>query len=191
MLILVDGHRIGTGNAAKLNVDRIERIEVTKGPASALYGSAAIGGVINLITKKGDGDPSAILSGDYGSFDYYKGQISGGGEVNGRFRFHATASYEDIGDYDDPEFGTVYNTGETKKNFGMNLSYAFTPNHESVAWRIANLAGNRDMEDGVYLDGGSASNRGLVAAIEDELFRDVHVLPYPQFTVAYGAARSL
>lgn len=130
VLILVDGHRIGTGNAAKLNVDRIERIEVTKGPVSALYGSAAMGGVINLVTRTGEGEPSATLSGDYGSFDYYKGQVSGGGEVNNRFRFHATASYEDIGDYDDPEFGTVYNSSETKKNFGMNLTYAFTPNHE-------------------------------------------------------------
>lgn len=51
VLILIDGHRIGTGNAAKINPDRIERIEVVKGPASALYGSA-MGGVVNLITKK-------------------------------------------------------------------------------------------------------------------------------------------
>lgn len=63
--------------------------------------------------------------------------------------------------------------------------------HEAVARRIANLAGNRDLVDDVYLDGGSANNRGLVMAIEDELFREVHVLPSPQFTVAYGAARSL
>lgn len=82
-LILIDGHRIGTGNAAKIALDRIERVEVTKGAASALYGSAALGGVINLITKKGDGDLSATLSADYGSFDYYKGQISGGGSVSG------------------------------------------------------------------------------------------------------------
>jgi (R)-2-hydroxyacyl-CoA dehydratese activating ATPase len=63
--------------------------------------------------------------------------------------------------------------------------------HEAVARRIANLAGSRDLEDDLYLDGGSANNRGLVPAIKDELFRDVHVLPHPQFTVAYGAARSL
>jgi predicted CoA-substrate-specific enzyme activase len=62
--------------------------------------------------------------------------------------------------------------------------------HEAVARRIANLAGHRDMADDVYLDGGSANNRALAAAIEDELFRDVKVLPHPQFTVAYGAARS-
>ena len=75
MLILVDGHRIGTGNAAKINVDRIERVEITKGPASALYGSAAMGGVINLITKKGQGDFKTTVGGDYGSFNYYKGRL--------------------------------------------------------------------------------------------------------------------
>ena len=62
--------------------------------------------------------------------------------------------------------------------------------HESVARRVAGLAGNRETEDDVYLDGGAANNQGLVAAIEDELCRDVHVLPYPQFSVAYGAALS-
>jgi activator of 2-hydroxyglutaryl-CoA dehydratase len=57
--------------------------------------------------------------------------------------------------------------------------------------RIANLVGNRDLEKDVYLDGGLANNRSLGMAIEDELCRDVHVLPWPQFTVAYGAARSV
>jgi predicted CoA-substrate-specific enzyme activase len=63
--------------------------------------------------------------------------------------------------------------------------------HEAVARRVASLAGNSNLTDDVYLDGGSANNSGLVMAIEDELYRDVHVLPHPQFTVAYGAARSL
>lgn len=49
---------------------------------------------------------------------------------------------------------------------------------------------NVAVSDGVYLDGGSANNTGLVEAIEDELFTDVNVLQYPQFTVAYGAASS-
>lgn len=130
VLILVDGHRVGTGNAAKINIDRIERVEVTKGPSSALYGSAAMGGVVNLITKKGDGPLSASIGGDAGSFKYYKGLLSGGGEVNDRFRFHATASCEDTDDYDDPEFGTVYNSGVTRKNIGGNLMFTLTDCHE-------------------------------------------------------------
>ena len=94
VLILVDGHRIGTGNAAKINLDRIERVEVIKGPSSALYGSAAMGGVVNLITKKGEGKLGGSLGGEYGSFDYYKGQVTAGGEVNEKFRFFAAADID-------------------------------------------------------------------------------------------------
>lgn len=130
VLLLVDGHRIGTGNAAKINMKRIERVEVIKGPFSALYGSAAMGGVINLISKKGDGALAAAISGDYGSFDYYNGQVSGGGEVNDIFRFFATASTESIGDYDNPTYGTVYNSEVDKQNIGGNFLYSPNERHE-------------------------------------------------------------
>lgn len=152
VLILIDGHRVGTGNAAKINLDRVERVEVTKGPASALYGSAAMGGVINLITKKGEGDLSATLSGDYGSFDYYKGQVSGGGSLGDRFSFHLTTSYEDIDDYEDPKFGTVYNSGVTKANIGGNLVFALDENHEfRLGGNYADLsAESPDWSDDAY-----------------------------------------
>jgi len=52
VLVLVDSGYAGTVNLAKLLVDEIERIEIVKGPASVLYGSQAMGGVINIITKK-------------------------------------------------------------------------------------------------------------------------------------------
>ncbi len=59
-LILVDGKRVNSRNAVfrhndfDLNwipVDSIERIEVVRGPMSSLYGSDALGGVVNIITK--------------------------------------------------------------------------------------------------------------------------------------------
>lgn len=61
-LILVDGKRVNSRNAVfrhndfDLNwipVDSIERIEVVRGPMSSLYGSDALGGVVNIITKIG------------------------------------------------------------------------------------------------------------------------------------------
>lgn len=60
--------------------------------------------------------------------------------------------------------------------------------HESVARRIAAMMGEPMLADDVYMDGGSANNPALVQALEDEIFHEVHVLPAPQFTVAYGAA---
>lgn len=152
ILILVDGHRTGTGNAAKINTDRIERIEVIKGPASALYGSAALGGVINLITRKGDGDLTATIKGQYGSFDYYKGQLSGGGEINEQWQFHLTASKEAVDDYDDPTYGTVHSTAESKNYIGGNVTYALNPGHSfRLGGSYGDLTGDYpSWEDGTY-----------------------------------------
>jgi outer membrane receptor for ferrienterochelin and colicins len=57
ILILIDGERMagesgGNIDYSRLNTDNVERIEIVKGAASALYGSQAMGGVINIITKK-------------------------------------------------------------------------------------------------------------------------------------------
>lgn len=161
VLILIDGHRTGTGNAAKINLDRIERVEIIKGPASALYGSAAMGGVVNLITKKGDGDLNGALNIDAGSFNYRKGEVSGSGKINDQWHFYASASYEDIGDYTDPKFGRVYNTGETKKNIGGNLIY--TPNADHafrLGGNFADLAGYYpSWVDGTYSEYNSAASQ--------------------------------
>jgi len=87
VLVLIDGVKVGGTTAAgipwhDLPVDQIERIEVVRGPRSSLYGSEAIGGVIQIFTRKGGGKlrPSASLSA--GSDDTYKGtfHLAGGGE---------------------------------------------------------------------------------------------------------------
>jgi vitamin B12 transporter len=103
VLILVDGHRIGTGNMAKIPLDLVERIEIIKGPASALYGSAAMGGVLNIITKKGKGKIKTTLKQELGSFDYEKSSLSSGGMGDDKFAYHIAASYESAGNYSDPK----------------------------------------------------------------------------------------
>jgi vitamin B12 transporter len=69
----------------------IERVEVLRGPQSGLYGSDAIGGVINIITKSGQGPLRAALSAEGGSFDTFNqtGSISGSDE-----QFHYSANLE-------------------------------------------------------------------------------------------------
>jgi iron complex outermembrane receptor protein len=73
-LVLLDGRRLNRPDMSGINwmqipVNTIERIEVIRGPGSVLYGDAAIGGVINIITKKGEGPPkfnASVLAGSDG-----------------------------------------------------------------------------------------------------------------------------
>ena len=88
-LVLVDGVEMndpssptGAFDFAFLQADNIERIEVVRGAASAAFGSDAIGGVINVITKKGAGKVKLSGVAEGGSYGTWKtgGNISGGTE---------------------------------------------------------------------------------------------------------------
>lgn len=81
-LLLIDGVRVnpGTiGGAAFQNIapEMIERVEIVKGARSSLYGTDAIGGVINVITRKADKTSLSTTVG-FGSYDTRSGNINGG-----------------------------------------------------------------------------------------------------------------
>jgi vitamin B12 transporter len=74
-LVLIDGVRINdpgsTGaefDFAVFSLTNVERIEILRGPQSGLYGSDAIGGVINIVTRKAEGEPQAIVEAEGGSY---------------------------------------------------------------------------------------------------------------------------
>ena len=83
--VLVDGVRVnepgGSFDFAALATDNVERIEIVRGPASALYGSDAVSGVIHILTRRGEGRPRGSLSFQGGSFGTrrWQGDLSGGG----------------------------------------------------------------------------------------------------------------
>ncbi len=89
VLVLVDGVQVnqpgGAYDLAGLTLANLERIEVVRGPASALYGSDAVAGVIHLITKTGRGAWSGRVSTRHGSFGRsdWSIDVSGGSERSG------------------------------------------------------------------------------------------------------------
>ena len=89
-LVLIDGVELNDPSTTGgeyyfgfLTTDNIERIEVLRGPQSTLYGSHAMGGVINIITKRGNGSPTGFFSAEGGSFYTAKESagISGGTDL--------------------------------------------------------------------------------------------------------------
>ena len=95
ILVLVNGHRINNdlndgaaiGTAFLLDVDLIDRVEIVRGPGSALYGNNAFFGVINVITHQGKQVNGVEASGMYGSYDAYSGRVTLGEQFTNGLQF--------------------------------------------------------------------------------------------------------
>lgn len=133
-LILIDGKRLAAEpdqnyELERISLENIERIEIVRGPASALYGTEAMGGVINLITKKSS-QPSASVSashGFYGSdsisneryhFNYDSGKT-------GKFSVQLSGAYRD-NDAMYKSTGLTYEPYGVRKNWNANVDYALS-----------------------------------------------------------------
>lgn len=88
--VLLDGIDIsdpanpnGSADISKILTGDIARVEVLRGPQSGLYGSDAIGGVINIITKAGEGAPSLTAQAEGGSFDTFNQRAAVSGAQDG------------------------------------------------------------------------------------------------------------
>ena len=143
-LVLVDGLRIGssTSGTAPLEaipLDQIERIEILRGPASSLYGADAIGGVIQVFTRKG-GDALAVNAGagygTYGTSSVFGGISGRGGDGAWRYSLQAGHRQSD-------GFNAVFNAdkfnynpdrdGYRNDNVSGGLAFRFAPEQEISA----------------------------------------------------------
>lgn len=92
-LLLINGRPAGTTNLGTLDLNYIDHIEVLKGPASALYGSQAMGGVVNLITPQSKGYIKGNVFADYGSFNTSQIGAKAGGNLTRKLDFDLVATY--------------------------------------------------------------------------------------------------
>lgn len=152
VLVLIDGVRAGsatTGTTAfqDLPIDQVERIEIVRGPRSSLYGAEAIGGVIQIFTRKGGGEfkPSFSLGG--GSYNTFKASagLSGGGE-NGWFNFSGAELYTG---------GINACTGSPPDADGMGGAGCFThdPDHDGYSNTSGSARGGYRFDNGVEIEG--------------------------------------
>lgn len=119
-LVTVDGRRLNQIDLSGVDfttipVENIERIEILHGPACVPYGDAAVGGVINIVTKRGGGALSGQVQGRYGSYDLagFKASLQGGSDKTG---FFVSARHDALDGYRD-------NSETRLKNFTFNTHY--------------------------------------------------------------------
>jgi len=127
-LVLADGVELNdpmnpsrSFDLAHLTLENIERVEILRGPQSPLYGSDALGGVINIITKKGAGKPRVTLASSAASYGTFinRGGISGSAK---------NVTYS---------FGLQYSATQ-----GVSAaSSAYPGNSENDNWRNLSLSG--------------------------------------------------
>lgn len=96
-LILIDGVEVNTGSTggfdfANLTTDNLNRIEVLRGAGGSLYGSQAIGGVINVLSQEGEGTPAASFLSEGGNSATQRQVLTFGG-AEGKLGFSGALSY--------------------------------------------------------------------------------------------------
>lgn len=101
--VLINGRQSGTQNLTLFDPNSIERIEILKGAAGAIYGSSSMGGMINIITKKTKGKVTGVVYGGYGSFKTSEMGFSVGGNMTRKLDFNFSGTFVDRND--DFKFG--------------------------------------------------------------------------------------
>lgn len=172
-LILIDGVRVGSatmGGASLqyLSVDQIERVEVLRGSRSAVYGADAMGGVVQIFTRRSQGEgltPSVRLAGGTHNTQEYSLGLSGG---NAQTRFSLNASLEETDGFD-----------RTRVSFPSDAdddAYRNRSLSASLSHRFAN---------GLELGFSALDQRGRTEI--DNPFGSVPTEPYDRFRVSSAA----
>ncbi|HYA48183.1 MAG TPA: TonB-dependent receptor [Burkholderiales bacterium] len=136
-LVLIDGVAVNdpinpsrSYDLAHLSVVQVERIEVLRGPQSPLYGSDAMGGVINIITRKGRGRPQLSLSASGGSYGTAAGEAGLSGSSGRADYTLGLSAYRTTGvsAASDRYLGNSERDGYRNVTLSGRLGYALRPN---------------------------------------------------------------
>ncbi|MCI9874745.1 TonB-dependent receptor domain-containing protein [Pseudomonas atacamensis] len=177
-LVLVDGQRIGNStsgdsNLQHLNIEQIERVEVLRGSRSVIYGSDAIGGVIQIFTRRGtEQDLQPRLHLGFGSQQTWERSLglSGGDD---KTRFNLGASLDETAGIDRTHESYPSDSDHDayrNKSLSLSLSHALTDDVEVGA----NLLDNR----------GRSEFDNPFGRFDMDTFESVQQQPYSDFNVS-------
>lgn len=157
VLVLVNGVKVGsptlgTASIQDIPLGQVERIEIVRGPRSSLYGSEALGGVIQIFTRKGGGATTPTFSLGAGSHRTSTGSagVSGGGE-RGWYNVNVSGLSSD-----------GFNACRGKPSPGGAGCFTFEPDNDGYRNRSGALRGGYRFDNGAELDAHILSTQGKV-----------------------------
>jgi iron complex outermembrane receptor protein len=151
ILVLFDGQRMndplyGFGaldESLPIDIDGVERIEVVKGPGSALWGSNALLGVVNVVPQRG-ADVDGVESGlEYGSYDRFRGYVKGGKQLAGGI--DSAAMFSRAAGDGDEEISIPALGAAEDQDYGASSQGYFTVSYKGL--KLNFLAGGREKRD--------------------------------------------
>lgn len=179
-LVLIDGLRINSAATGSVNWNTIdpsliERIEIVRGTGSSLYGSNAMGGVINIITRKGGQDRPLSGWGNigYGSYNTFKSSAGISGAARG-WDYAFSASLENSDGFSATNkkepFGAYHpdKDGYRKHGFSGSLGYSWAPGHH-IGLSAYNTYLNGDYDNG-YADWFGNPSHPAVSTIRQQAY---------------------
>jgi len=160
-LVLIDGVEVnltndpsGVYDFSALPIDNIERIEVLRGPQSTLYGSDALAGVINIISKKGNGAPKFSLLTEGSSYNSYKAQLGVNGSLQ-KLNYSVSLSRTGSDGFSvaSEKYDNTEKDGYIFNNVSALLGYNFSENAEiNLYTRFLKSESDNDQFGGMFGD---------------------------------------
>ena len=155
-LVMIDGVAVNDPmgidrayNFAGLTLDNVERVEIVRGPQSPIYGSGAMAGVINIITKRGQGEPSGSLSVSGGSRSTFKQSLDfGAGKAGAAYSF--AQSYFKTNGISQAAGGKehdAYHVGTVSGRYDRSLA-----KHTELSLTARETYAYGDIDDGAFRD---------------------------------------
>jgi vitamin B12 transporter len=187
VLVLIDGVRVNsvtTGATAidQILLDEIERIEIVRGNVSSVYGSEAIGGVVQIFTRRGQGDMKVSGSAALGADNYRKLALAIGGELGDtRVRFGVARTQTDGFSSVRSEFvptpftfapADIDDDGYRNTTLNLALSHRIQAGHEIG---LTAFRSRGDIEyDGVYQNHSDQTLTSLSVFSENQITQSWH-----------------
>jgi Outer membrane receptor proteins, mostly Fe transport len=172
-----EGQQWGDEHGVEIDDYSIERVEVLKGPASLMYGSDALAGVINILSQRPapEGLIRGNILGEYQTNNALRGFYGNLGGTKNGFSWNAYGSFKGAQDYKNKYDGRVFNSKFYNQNLGGMLGYSgsWGYSHVSVSHfnqRLGMIEGDRDEATGRFLKALPGGNEAIAT---DEDFKKI------------------